>query len=147
MSGIPFGFIVESGVAILLILTIGYCVILNDKLTKLHADRDSLKQMVSDLLRATDLANSAIKGLREAATEADLTLKTRLQEADRFAVELANHVTAGQAIMERIVRVTDAARKGQSAGTAAAQHLERKGNAQAALDRLAAHQRRRESIA
>lgn len=148
MTGISFGLIIESAVAILLMLTIGYCVVLNDRLRKLHADRESLKQMVSDLVRATDMANSAIKGLREAATEADTTLNTRLMEADRFAIELANHVNAGRTIMDRIARVTDTVRRsGPATPTITAPTPTVEKGAQAALDRLAAHQRNRESAA
>lgn len=185
MNGISFGLIVEGSVAILLLLTIFYCVILNNRLKKLHADRDVLRQMVSDLVQATNLANSAIKGLREAASDAEVTLGTRLNEADRFAIELANHVSAGQTVMDRIVRVTDTARRSQvpaapppvpaafaepvvapripvapsmpvalsmpvapsmpAVPSAAASSATT--GAQAALDRLAAHQRRRESAA
>ncbi|UJQ95414.1 DUF6468 domain-containing protein [Mariluticola halotolerans] len=159
MSSLPFGIIVESAVAVLLMLTIGYCILLNDRLKKLHADRDALKQMIGDLIRATDMANSAIKGLREAATEADATLTSRMEEADRFAVELANHVTAGRTVMDRIARVTDTVRRNQAPAAPAPQAQVKaplpgdgpiapsaKG-AQAALERLAAHQRRRESAA
>jgi len=142
MGGIPLGILVEGSVAILLVLTIGYCIILNDKLNKLHADRDALRQMVTDLVQATSLANSAIGGLKEAAVEAEETLESRLGEAERFAIELANHVNSGQAVMERIARITDAASKSETLTPKA----EQKG-AHAALERLAAHQKRRENAA
>jgi len=142
MGGIPLGLLVEGSVAILLILTIGYCVILNNKLNRLHADRDALKQMVADLLHATNLAQSAIGGLREAATEAESTLDARLSDAERFAVELANHVNSGQAVMERIARITDAASRSETLEP----KVEQRG-AHAALQRLAAHQKNRENAA
>ena len=40
-----FGLIVEGMVAILLATTIGYCIILNQRLKRLHSDRDQLLQM------------------------------------------------------------------------------------------------------
>lgn len=110
MFGLPFGMIVESLVALLLALSIGYSIVLNERLKKLHADRSELKQMIADLVRATDLANRAIQELKEAATEADTTLGARMTEAESFAIELANHVTAGQAVMERIVKIIQVAR-------------------------------------
>lgn len=137
---LPFGLIVESVVALLLVLTIGYCVILNDKLKKLHADRDALKQMVADLVQATDMANGAIGGLRSAASEADATLKARLDEADRFAVELANHVNAGKGVMDRIARITEAA---ESSPQLAAPKPTRTTGAEEALEQLATMQNRR----
>lgn len=142
------GFVVEGAVAVLLMVTIGYCIMLNNRLKRLHSDRDALRQMVTDLVRATDMANSAIKGLRETATEADAILSSRLQEADRFAIELANHVNAGQTVMDRITRVTDTVRrtKKTSAAAAAPSVGEVKG-ARAALDRLSTHKQRKESAA
>lgn len=110
MFGLPLGMIVETLVAILLATTIGYCVILNQRLKRLHSDRDQLRKMVSDLVAATNLANAAIKELRSTAQEAELVLDARLGEAERFGIELASHVSAGQQIMEKIARITSAAR-------------------------------------
>jgi hypothetical protein len=92
-------------------LTLGYCVILNRRLARLHADREALKLMVGDLIAATTLANQAIKELKSTAVEADITLSSRLEEAERFGIELANHVNAGAAMMQRIVRLTNVARQ------------------------------------
>ena len=110
MFGLPLGMVVETLVAILLATTIGYCVILNQRLKRLHADRDQLRKMVADLVNATNLANAAIKELRNTAQEAELVLDARLGEAERFGIELAAHVSAGQQIMEKIARITTAAR-------------------------------------
>ena len=110
MFGMPLGLVVETLVAILLATTIGYCVILNQRLKRLHADRDQLRKMVADLVNATNLANAAIKELRNTAQEAELVLDARLGEAERFGIELAAHVSAGQQIMEKIARITTAAR-------------------------------------
>ena len=105
-----FGLIVESMVAILLATTIGYCIILNQRLKRLHSDRDQLRKMVADLVQATSLANAAVTELKTAAVEADTVLQARLQEAEKFGVELANHVNAGQQIMDKIARITTMAR-------------------------------------
>jgi hypothetical protein len=113
MLGLSLGIIVESLVAILLATTIGYCVILNQKLRRLHADRDTLRKMVTDLVQATALATSAVQELKTAAYEADTTLQNRLVEAEEFGVELANHVTAGQQLMDKIAKITSLARNGQ----------------------------------
>lgn len=114
MFGLPLGIVVEGGVAVLLALTIGYCVVLNARLKRLHADKDVLRQMVADLVGATNLANQAIRELKQTAVEADLALNARLEEADRFGVELANHVNAGTVLMERIVKITSVARQSQT---------------------------------
>lgn len=109
MFGLTLGVIVEASVAILLATTIGYCTVLNHRLKKLHADRDTLRKMVADLIQATTLANAAVQELKTAAVEADTVLNGRLEEAEKFGVELANHVTAGQHLIDKIVRITSLA--------------------------------------
>lgn len=109
MFGLTLGVIVEASVAILLATTIGYCTVLNHRLKKLHADRDTLRKMVADLIQATTLANAAVHELKTAAVEADTVLNGRLEEAEKFGVELANHVTAGQHLIDKIVRITSLA--------------------------------------
>ena len=101
MFGLSLGIIVESMVAILLATTIGYCVILNHKLQRLHSDRDALRKMIADLVQATTLANSAVQELKTAALEADTQLNHRMEEAEEFARELANHVAAGSQLMDK----------------------------------------------
>ena len=105
----------------------------------LQADRAALQQMIADLVQATTMANGAIKGLRETAVEADERLNTRLNEAERFAIELANHVNAGQAVMERIAKITQAARAPGDGGEGS--------RAGSALKALKDHQKRREHAA
>lgn len=111
MFGLPLGLFVEAAVAGLLALTIGYCVVLNARLKRLHQDRDTLRQMVADLIHATDLANAAVRELKSTAIETDMVLGSRLEEAEKFGIELANHVAAGHSLMERIARITSVARQ------------------------------------
>ncbi len=113
MFGLPLGFVVEALVAVLLATTIGYCVILNQRLKRLHSDRGELRQMVTDLVAATNLANTAIRELKSTALEAERELEARLDEAEKLGVQLASHVNAGQQVMEKIVRITAVARSGQ----------------------------------
>jgi len=142
MFGLPLGILVEGAVAILLALTIGYCVLLNQRLKRLHQDRDALRQMVADLVGATNLANQAIKELKSTAVEADLSLSSRLEEAGRFGVELANHVHAGTVLMERIARITSVARHSQ-----AIEPVEEPNKVQSALEQLSTRVRNRGAAA
>lgn len=114
MQELSLGLVIEGAVALLLALTIGYCIVLNQRLKRLHADRDMLKQMIADLVGATNLANQAIKELKQSAVEADTMLTSRLDEAERFGIELANHVNSGSALIERISRIARAVREGGS---------------------------------
>jgi Domain of unknown function (DUF6468) len=144
MFGLPLGIFVESAVAVMLALTIGYCVVLNARLKRLHADRSVLQQMVADLVGATNLANQAIKELKATATEADLALTARLEEAERFGIELANHVSAGSMLMERIAKITSIARGNPVAVAPAAEETNK---VQSALQQLNARARARENAA
>jgi hypothetical protein len=144
--GLSFGMLVEGSVSILLAVTIGYCVVLNERLKRLHADRDALKVMVSDLVQATDLANAAVGELKASAVEADMALRSRLEEAERFGIELANHVAAGQEVMERIARVAATV---QQARPPVAEEISAPvpTKLQSALQRLAARERIRGNAA
>lgn len=110
MFGIGLGMVVEGSVAVLLAVTIGYCVILNARLKRLHADRDTLQKMVGDLVQATALANAAVMELKTAALDADNQLSSRLQEAAKFEQTLTQSVATGSHLIEKIARITAAAR-------------------------------------
>ena len=146
MMGLPLGMVVEGMVSILLLVTIGYSIMLNERLKKLHADKDALKAIIADLVMATDSANTAIRELRQTADEAETNLSGRLEEAERFAVELANHVTSGQAVMDRIARILSTVRQAEANGTAVEAPVVTN-RAKEALARLRSHQMRKDEAA
>lgn len=110
MLGMNLGMLVEASVAVLLAVTIGYCVVLNGRLKRLHADRDRLAQMIGDLVQATALANNAVGELKKAAVEVDANLSERMNEAARYQSDLAGQVAQGAQLVEKIARITAAAR-------------------------------------
>lgn len=67
MGGLSLGIAIEALVAVLLAVTIGYCVLVNRKLIQLRSDQSELKVIVRDLHAATGQAEQAIAGLRECA--------------------------------------------------------------------------------
>jgi len=107
-----FGLIIESLVAILLALTIVYCVLLNRRLQRLRADEQSLKATISELITATEIAERAIAGLKVTVRECDQNLGERLRTAERFSAEMERQLTAGQEIMGRLAKIAAAARPG-----------------------------------
>lgn len=115
MSTLPLGLIIESLVAILLMLTIGYCVVLNGRLKRLRADEESLRATISELITATEIAERAILGLKATAGDCDTTLGERLYEAERFSLELAEQIATGEKVLGRISQIADAARPAQAA--------------------------------
>jgi hypothetical protein len=104
-----FGFLIESLVAILLLVTIGYCMILNKRLKRLKADEQALKAMISELMTATEIAERAVGGLKSAAHECEDTLGDRMRAAERFCADLARQVKSGEALINRLSRIVEAA--------------------------------------
>ncbi len=144
MFNLPLGFVVEGAVAVLLAVTIGYCAVLNRRLTRLHSDRDTLRQMVMDLVQATDLANAAIKELKTAAVDAEAKLTDRLAEAERFGAELASQLSTGTALVDRIAKITAAVRTAPAAAPEPTGGTEK---VQSALQQLAMRARTRGTAA
>ena len=104
------GMIVEGSVTVLLAVTIVYCVILNARLKRLHQDREQFTKVIGDLVQATSLAKSAVMELKTAALEADNQLSEKLAETEMFERSLAQHVLSGQTLIEKITRITAAAK-------------------------------------
>ena len=65
-----FALMIESLVALLLLLTIGYSVVLNKRLKRLKADELALKATISELITATEIAERAIGGLKSRCASA-----------------------------------------------------------------------------
>jgi Zn-dependent protease with chaperone function len=102
---------IESMVAILLVLTIGYCIVLNSRLKMLKADEQTLKATISELITATEIAERAIAGLKLTVRDCDLGLGERLRTAERFSAEIADQIDDGRAVLERLARIVRAARQ------------------------------------
>ena len=103
------GFMIETLVAILLGITIGYCIILNNRLKRLKADEQSLRATISELITATEIAERAVAGLKQTAHECEDTLGERLKAADRFCSDLSKQVKGGEMVLSRLARVVVAA--------------------------------------
>ena len=105
------GFLIESLVAVLLMLTIGYCMILNGRLKRLKADETTLKATIGELVTATEIAERAVAGLKTTAHECEATLGERLKAAERFCADMNRQVRAGDLVINRLARIVAAARK------------------------------------
>lgn len=110
MSGVPIGMIIESLVAILLLVTIAYCWILNSRLQRLRADEETLRATISELMTATEIAERAILGLKATAADADQTLGGRLAQAEKMSNMLAEQVEQGEDVFTRISQIAEAAK-------------------------------------
>jgi Domain of unknown function (DUF6468) len=107
---------IEGLVAILLVLTIGYCYVLNRKLKALRMDETALKTSLIELLSATEVAERAIKGLKTTVHECDINLNSRLTEAQKLASNLDDRIKDGGDVVRHIGQIVMAARQASESG-------------------------------
>jgi hypothetical protein len=99
---------IESLVAILLLLTILYCVRLNDQLKRLKTDETAMRATIVELVTASETAERAIAGLKLTLREAEETLGERLRAAESFSTELARNTAAGTEVLDRLTQIAGA---------------------------------------
>ena len=104
------GIVIESLVAVLLMLTIGYCMLLNKRLQRLKADEQSLKATIAELITATEIAERAIGGLKVTVRECDQNLGGQLSMANEMIERLRKQTLAGEDVLHRLSRIALAAR-------------------------------------
>ncbi len=109
------GLIIESLVAVLLVLTIGYCMLLNARLKRLKADEHSLKAVIAELITATEIAERAIGGLKLAVRDVNENLGNQLTAATQMSDQLRRQLAEGDAVVRRLSRIASAARPVTSA--------------------------------
>lgn len=109
------GLMIESLVAVLLLLTITFCIALNRRLKKLKADEQALKGTISELITATEIAERAIAGLKMTVRDCDQNLSERLRAGDALAGELGRQLDGGREVLAQLAQITLAARNTQSA--------------------------------
>jgi hypothetical protein len=98
-------------VAVLLVATIVSSLALSRKITRLKADEAAMRNIIAELMLATETAERAIAGLRTTLGDCDRTLADRLRTAERYAADLASQVEAGEAVVGRIGQIVDASRQ------------------------------------
>ena len=108
---LAFGFIIESVVAVLLLVTIAYCVLLNRRLTLLRSDEQVLKATIAELITATEIAERAIAGLKVTVRECNDNIGSQLETAAEMTERLVTHVHAGETVLHRLSRIAIAARQ------------------------------------
>src|ERR1700677_1374210 len=105
------GMIIDGLVAFLLIVTIGYCMMLNRRLKLLKADEQSLRATISELVTATEIAERAIGGLKLTVHECDMGLGERLRKAERLSIEIDRAVVGGKDLVSRLSQIVNAGRR------------------------------------
>jgi hypothetical protein len=115
-----FALMIESLVALLLLLTIGYSIVLNRRLKRLKADEMALKATISELITATEIAERAIGGLKLTVRECDQGLGERLRTAERYSADLSRQTEAASDVLNRLHQIVAAGRSGAVVAASAA---------------------------
>jgi len=105
-----YGYLVESMVSVLLLLTILYCVRLNKQLRLLKADEQSLRATISELITATEIAERAIGGLKATMRDGEQTLGERMDRGEQLSADIERQLVAGQELLAKLTRIAGAGR-------------------------------------
>jgi hypothetical protein len=104
------GLIIETLVAILLVITVGYCMLLNSRLKRLRADEHSLKAVIAELVTATEIAERAIGGLKHAVRDVNDNLGNQLAAATQMSDQLKRQLSECDQVVRRLSKIAIAAR-------------------------------------
>src|SRR5947209_18981255 len=104
------GLAIESLVAVLLVLTIGYCMLLNARLKRLKADERSLRAVIAELITATEIAERAIGGLKLTVRDVNEHLGSQIASASEMSEYLKQQLVEGDQVVRRLSRIAIAAR-------------------------------------
>ncbi|ESR26780.1 hypothetical protein N177_0564 [Lutibaculum baratangense AMV1] len=116
---------VELLVAVLLATTIGYCALLNRRLSRLRADEAALKAMVVELVQASEAAERTVAEYRRTAAECDSDLAAKLKDAQHFSRFLTHEIDRGEAVLLRLARLGEMVRARRAAAAAARDEAEK----------------------
>jgi chromosome segregation ATPase len=108
------GVAIETLVAILLVMTIGYCALLNRRLKRLKADEHSLKAVIAELITATEIAERAIGGLKHTVRDVNENLGGQLAAATQMSEQLKRQLVEGDHVVRRLTKIAIAARPSQA---------------------------------
>ena len=112
MAGGSLGFVVELLVAMLLVVTIGYCLVVNRKLERLRSDQSELKKFIRELNAATMHAERAIAGLQKSAGNAEEMLGSHVENARELSSRLAEGIADGEEIYAKLELFNQMQRRG-----------------------------------
>jgi hypothetical protein len=104
MTG-TLGLMIELMVVGLLLVTIGYCALLDRRLRAVRQDEQMMRKTVVDLSAATERAERAIESLRHTLGDCDRTLAERLRVAERYTTDLEDQIRSGDDVLARISRI------------------------------------------
>lgn len=95
-------FWLEALVAVLLLVTAGYCFVLNRRLSVLRSSRDEMQRLLDEFVAATSKAENSIDKLKQASADVGNALQERVGAARELADELSMIVQTGGSLADRL---------------------------------------------
>lgn len=108
MTGLPLGMAMELLVAVLLLVTIGYCVVVHGKLKWLKSDQAKLIQVIGELNTATAKAEHAVAALSTVSSGAEKTLQMQLERSRDVTSELSTAIVEAEHFLAKITQIVQA---------------------------------------
>ena len=108
------GLMIESLVALLLLLTIGYCMVLNGRLKRLRTDERAMREMIAELITATETAERSIGDLKRTVQESEQMLGQRLGAAERVSATLGEKTATAEKLLDGISGLSGVAAASQA---------------------------------
>ena len=99
-----FSIAVEIVLILLLGATLGYCAVLERRLSALRKGQDGFKDTIAELNQAITTAGVSMRLLKSSVSESAETLDERLSRARGLSDELALLTSSGERIAQRIER-------------------------------------------
>ncbi|MGE5502940.1 MAG: DUF6468 domain-containing protein [Actinomycetota bacterium] len=102
--------ILDILVSVLLIVTIGFAIRLNGRLSALRKNRDDMAKIIVNFNEATVRAESSIPKLRKAAEDAGQALQERVEKAQSLRDDLAFMIERADTMANRLENAVRSAR-------------------------------------
>lgn len=100
----------DAIVALLLIATIGYSLVLNRRLSAVRSDREKFEVLVRNLNAASQRAEGAVTNLRVTADDLSRRLEKKVEEARALADDLTYMIERGDSIADKLANQIRAGR-------------------------------------
>ena len=100
-----FTLVIELALTGLLTATLGYCIVLERKLSQLRSGQDGLKATIGELNGAIAHAGQSMRALKTATGETVQTMDEKLTRARSLVDELSVLCASGTRIAERFERI------------------------------------------
>lgn len=98
----PTQLMLDLLITVLLTITVGYCFLLNRRLSALRSGQDGLREIIRNLNEATGRAQSGIEQLRRTSESIGHELTSKIKHGRELADELAMIVESGNNIANRM---------------------------------------------